>query len=72
MKAGSILAALIAILVGAFAAVLLTGVFMIPLSGLVHRGSDAPLMWTLRAIIFVIVVLLVFREMSEKFGPQDE
>ena len=68
MKGGGILAGLIALVVGAFVALILAGVLLIPFSGLAQQVPPNGLLWGLRLIIFAVVFTLVFREMKEKFA----
>jgi hypothetical protein len=67
IKGGALIAAAIAIAVGAFAALIIGGVLFIPLSGLAPLVQSATLLLIVRLVIFAAVFAVVFPEMREKF-----
>jgi hypothetical protein len=67
IKGGALIAAAVAVAVGAFAALIIGGVLFIPLSGLAQPVQSATLLLVVRLAIFAAVFAVVYPEMREKF-----
>ena len=68
MKGGHILAAAVAILVGLFASAIISWVLLLPAIQMLPGNVLNPVMRVVGIIIFGVIFVVVFREMSEKFA----